>query len=361
MFSLEVENETAPLFDGPFLSANTWKHSMSEKAISPSIQIPIEARRWSLFGIAGVSPHPDEPFGLPRWEGSYAGETRCRGRLSMVSRLEVGGKWGLQQIWEWISGLGFFSYGYFVGRLRAHFEQSHWVSMQVSLLPEAFSKGVTWQVFFYYFCQWLCSGWELFNVLLEWNLAFHSYFLSTVAASQSQVGCYCTPAGLLLETWRCRGRCFLPAGRWLCEGSLKHQRRVALSRRPRREVAFEGWKLKGEGVILGVRLFMGTVAGFRVRDRFKWMYIAHSMQYIFFWSCFYILCKDSFILVWAYPNCIPNPMGGLMRQVFSLGKPTPSEMLSKMFESSHIRAMYTGSQDVAPKSAGRRTTTGQAQ
>lgn len=50
-----------------------------------------------------------------------------------------------------------------------------------------------------------------------------------------------TPAGLLLETCRvCRGRCFLPAGRWLCEGSLKHQRRVALSRRPRREVAFEG-------------------------------------------------------------------------------------------------------------------------
>lgn len=94
MFSLEVENETAPLFDGPFLSANTWKHSMSEKAISPSIQIPIEARRWSLFGIAGVSPHPDEPFGLPRWEGSYAGETRCRGRLSMVSRLEVRGEVG---------------------------------------------------------------------------------------------------------------------------------------------------------------------------------------------------------------------------------------------------------------------------
>ena len=364
-----------------------WKHSMSEK-ISPSHPNPNQGEAMEPFWHRRSFTSPWRAV----WPPKMGGQLRRRNTVSWkaVHGIQAGsGRSGdFSSSWEWISELGGSSYQLWIFCGATHFEQSHGETHASLTFCQKHSARVPPdRCFSTTFVSGFALGGSCSMCFWSETWLLIRIFFQRLQLPKDKLDA--TPAGLLLETWRCRGRCFLPAGRWLCEGSLKHQRRVALSRRPRREVAFEGWKptknqkFKGEGFILGVRLFMGTVGGFRVRDRFKWMYIAHSMQYIFFWSCFCILCKDSFILVWAYPNRIPNPMGGLMRQlclkmclfsikqseakpwwwaneqVFFFGKTTPSEMLSKMFESSHIRAMYTGSQDVAPKSAGRRTTTGQ--
>ena len=124
------------------------------------------------------------------------------------------------------------------------------------------------------------------------------------------------PAGLLLETCRvCRGRCFLPAGRWLCEGSLKHQRRVALSRRPRREVAFEGWKptknqkFKGEGFILGVRL-LWELLGVSVYETDSNWCILHTLCSTYFFD--HVFVYSVRILAFWFE---PTPIASLIQWV----------------------------------------------
>ena len=131
-------------------------------------------------------------------------------------------------------GAGSSSYGYFVGRLILN---SH-MAFHASL---TFARSI----------QQGCHLTGVFLLLLSVALLWVGAVQCAFGVQLGEIRIFFQRCSFPKPSWMlpqqacclrrvCRGRCFLPAGRWLCEGSLKHQRRVALSRRPRREVAFEG-------------------------------------------------------------------------------------------------------------------------